>query len=94
MTFHGIARGPDIDDDEDEDDDDLLGGLDDEEKGKGDDDGTGVGDWAEQSVSVNTLEKLDFLQGLRGADVRRNVFSEVMRPWKAWRQLVIGRRAR
>ena len=37
--------GPDIDDDEDEEDDDLLGGIDEDEKGKGDD-GTGVGVWA------------------------------------------------
>ncbi|CAE7406874.1 CLO [Symbiodinium necroappetens] len=49
----GNYQGPDIDDDEDEEDDDLLGGLDEEEKGKGDDDGTGVGDVPMEGVEAS-----------------------------------------
>ncbi|CAE7221295.1 EFTUD2 [Symbiodinium sp. CCMP2592] len=49
----GNYQGPDIDDDEDEEDDDLLGGIDEEEKGKGDDDGTGVGDVPMEGVEAS-----------------------------------------
>jgi len=49
----GNYQGPDIDDDEDEEDDDLLGGIDEDEKGKGDDDGTGVGDVPMEGVEAS-----------------------------------------
>jgi len=51
----GNYKGPDIDDDDEEEDDDLMDGLDEDEKGRGDEEGAGNDDMGEATTGDRSI---------------------------------------